>query len=357
MTFHVLISCPSLDVKTNVSGIAALVRPLVLGYPTVFYHLCVGTPDGRKGALDRALYLLKAIRGLIIFATSRTVSNKRFHLNTAADTPSLFRDVILLGIARILCLRVVVHFHGGKWITTPHCPWFAMVLVRVLCNWGNSCVVLGLDEADILRDKFGVLRAITILPNFVSPDFVCEPKSQTKVPLTMLFLGRFVGSKLVDKLPDLLRMILVRVPGSQMIVCGDGPLREQLLADFSKLPSSAWSYRGVVSGAEKIDVLRQADIFILPSVTGEGMPIAMLEAMASGAIPVVTRLGAIPNVIKHAQNGFIAEPGDLEGFSNCVVDALTSPRREEVRRIAYDTALEYSIDVYRARLDVIYGSV
>lgn len=354
MNIRVLITSPSLDVNTNVSGIAALVRPLVDTFPDVYLHLCVGTPDGRKSALNRVFYLTKAIAGLVGFAFS--AGDKRCHLNTAADTPSLLRDVVLLNIARVVGLKVVVHFHGGKWITTPACPWFAQVLVRSLCNGGQACVVLGAEEAAILRDRFGVSRAVKVLPNYVSPEFVCEPREFVKQPLTLLFLGRLVESKSVDQLANLLRQVLKRVPAARLVVCGDGPLRGRLLNDLAVLPDNSWCYKGVVSGAEKLDALRQADVFILPSITGEGMPIAMLEAMATSAIPVVTWLGAIPSVVTQARNGFIAQPGDLDEFASCVVLALTTPNREHIRRAAYETSLDFSLNVYRDRLDVIYDA-
>lgn len=353
MKHRILVTAPSLSIKTNVSGISALVRPLVNNFPDVFFHLYVGTPDGRKGILNRVLYLFKALGGLVSFSFSG--GSKRFHLNTAADTPSLCRDVVLLILARILLLRVVVHFHGGKWITTPGCPKFARVLVRALCNGGQACVVLGLDEATVLREKFGVTRSITVLPNYVSPEFICEPNVADKEPLSMLFLGRLVESKTVDKLAELLRKVLDHVPDARLIVCGDGPLRERLLGDLASLPEKSWIYRGVVSGAAKLDVLRKADVYILPSVTGEGMPIAMLEAMACGAIPVVTRLGAIPSVIRHGENGFIADPGDIDGFVECSIKALTADFREILRVCSFETSLSFSIEAYRQRLDAIYS--
>lgn len=349
---YVLIACPSLDVKTNVSGISALVGPLVVNYPERFIHLCVGTPDASKSVINRIYFLLNAFWGLIKFALSSGV--KRFHLNTAADTPSLVRDILLFILARILFIPVVVHFHGGKWITTPDCPRFARFLVWALATWGRACVVLGQAEAYILKNKFHVSRPISILPNYVSPEYICDPQCSTKEPLTVLFLGRLVESKSVDKLAYLFGLVLERVPNSRLIICGDGPLRENLLNDLQKLPANSWVYKGVVSGKAKLDVLRSADVYILPSVTGEGMPIAMLEAMACGAIPVVTRLGAIASVIESGVNGYLVEPGDFMGFVNSVIDALSSVEREILRVNAYKTSFSYSISTYKIQLEEIY---
>jgi glycosyltransferase involved in cell wall biosynthesis len=356
MKKQILISSPSLDVNKNVSGISALVRPLIENYPELFRQLEVGTPDDKKGFVSRFLYLVASIFGIIKFGAIVN-GDRRFHLNTAADNPSLFRDSILLVVARVLLLRTVVQFHGGKWITTAESPLYAWLLIRFLCTVGHRCVVLGPDEVDTLREKFGVQRQIDILPNYVNPEYVCDVNKLKKIPFTFLFLGRLVESKSVDKLREILQLVLTKVPNAQLLVCGDGPMRAHVLKDLSPFPSSSWKYLGVVSGERKKQILLDADVFILPSVTGEGMPIAMLEAMASGAIPVVTKLGAIGDVVDgEKNNGYISQSGDINAFANNVINSFISSDRESMRSNAINTGVGYSLVAYKKRLlEIYYG--
>jgi glycosyltransferase involved in cell wall biosynthesis len=83
--------------------------------------------------------------------------------------------------------------------------------------------------------------------------------------------------------------------------------------------------------------LRKMDLFVLPSLYGEGMPMVVLEAMAN-AIPVVaTRVEGIPEVIRDDLDGLIVEPGDPEQLANRLQVVLGDPQRwEMMSRSSYD---------------------
>ena len=70
--------------------------------------------------------------------------------------------------------------------------------------------------------------------------------------------------------------------------------------------------------------MKEADIFVLSSKS-EGLPVAMLEAMAAGSIVVSTRVGAVPGVIRHRDTGFLVDPEDPA--------ALATLLEEVVRRL------------------------
>ncbi len=74
-------------------------------------------------------------------------------------------------------------------------------------------------------------------------------------------------------------------------------------------------------GSERIDILRffqMADIFALPSFV-EGLPIALLEAMATGLPSISTNVNAIPEAICHLVTGVLVEPGDPEGLAESIL--------------------------------------
>lgn len=356
----ILISAPSLDVSINVSGISALVGPLIEKYPSQFEHLIVGTPDSSKSLFSRLLYLFLAIFRLFIFSLSPGC--KIFHLNTSADTPAIVRDFFLFLTAKIVRLDVVVHFHGGFWLTAAKVPWFILSIVSFVINRANCCVVLGADEISNLREKFFIKREIVPLPNYVADEYFFEKNHEADVRgregLNIVFLGRLVESKSIDKIPYLVKRAIDLSSQVHFHICGDGPLRQKMIEDLGSIPRRYWTYCGVVSGDAKLEVLRRADIFILPSRSGEGMPIAMLEAMASSAIPVVTKLGAISDVIVDGVNGYMAVAGDFDDFSNKLSKAIASALEEgDVGRDAYLTAKKYDFQAYVHRLNNIYSII
>jgi glycosyltransferase involved in cell wall biosynthesis len=78
--------------------------------------------------------------------------------------------------------------------------------------------------------------------------------------------------------------------------------------------------------------LARSDVFVLPSLA-EGIPVVLMEAMASGVPCVTTPVNGIPELIQHDRNGLLATPGD--------VDALTL----QLRRVIEDAGLRQRLSV------------
>jgi glycosyltransferase involved in cell wall biosynthesis len=68
------------------------------------------------------------------------------------------------------------------------------------------------------------------------------------------------------------------------------------------------------------------DIFVLPSLN-EGLPMTILEAMAASKPVVATRVGAIPKVINHGENGLLVDPKDTDGLRDALGSLLSDPGR------------------------------
>src|SRR4029079_8059166 len=81
--------------------------------------------------------------------------------------------------------------------------------------------------------------------------------------------------------------------------------------------ASRVSFAGGVFGADKVSLFAQAEVFILPSYS-EGLPYALLEAMAAGIPVVATPVGAIPDVISHGTHGFLVPPRDGKAIAEAI---------------------------------------
>ena len=115
---------------------------------------------------------------------------------------------------------------------------------------------------------------------------------------------------------------------------------------------------GPKMGSDKQVFLDRAAIFCLPSYD-EGLPMSMLEAMAAGIPVVMTRVGAIPEVIEDGVNGLLYDAGDTDALSACLVTLLSDD--EQARGIGdrgrETVAAEYSIAVAVRRLLDLYRSI
>ncbi len=153
-----------------------------------------------------------------------------------------------------------------------------------------------------------------------------------------------VGSLVVEKghlyLLEAARQILDNVKGLKFLIIGDGPLRKALEEKSGELGIK----KDVIFTGQRKDIpelLTAMDIFVLPSIK-EGLPVALLEAMAAKRPIVATRVGAIPRVIQSEDIGILVEPKDISGLRDALASLIDDPERmnllarEGFRRVSMD---------------------
>ena len=109
-----------------------------------------------------------------------------------------------------------------------------------------------------------------------------------------------------------------------LVVVGDGPQREALERQAASLGLGA---RVRFAGQQR-DVaawLASLDVFVLPSTANEGVPQALLQAMASGVACVTTNAGAIPEVARDGETALVVPPGDSAALSAAIGRLLGDP--------------------------------
>jgi glycosyltransferase involved in cell wall biosynthesis len=118
------------------------------------------------------------------------------------------------------------------------------------------------------------------------------------------------------------------------------------------------TFPGWVDREAAHDLLRRADIMLLPS-RAEGLPIAILEALALGTPTVTTPVGAIPEVLEDGVHALLVEPGDAAGLARAIERLLTGKVDPETLsrngRALYQQ--EFAIGRYCDRLIEIYRTV
>ena len=130
-------------------------------------------------------------------------------------------------------------------------------------------------------------------------------------PFTLGFLGRFSP----EKKPEDFISVLTHLPEARGILCGFGLIKEDLIKQANSLGVS--SRLDVCALKDVLDFYKQIDLLVVPSRV-EGLPLVLLEAMALGIPCVATPVGAIPEVVKNAENGYLFEVGNLEALASQV---------------------------------------
>jgi glycosyltransferase involved in cell wall biosynthesis len=126
----------------------------------------------------------------------------------------------------------------------------------------------------------------------------------------VVFVGRLEAQKGVN-------ILLAAMDGldEQLIVVGDGSERDRLEAKAVDLDVAA-EFVGEVPPEAVAEQLRRGKLFVLPSVRGEGLPNAMLEAMAVGLPVVVTDTGGVADGVREGETGYVVDPNDVEQLRN-----------------------------------------
>ncbi len=96
--------------------------------------------------------------------------------------------------------------------------------------------------------------------------------------------------------------------------------------------------------------LKKMDIFVLPSLAGEGMPMVILEAMAAGVPVISSGIEGIPEIIRHQKEGLLVEPGNSRSLTDALKQIMQSKIKwPTVRENAFRRQLQFYTDLRMAR--------
>ncbi len=184
----------------------------------------------------------------------------------------------------------------------------------------------------LVRD--GVLQAFTQKISIMSPSvrvgqFPYATRESDAPRVT--FVGRMdkhSNWKGVDVLIRAFARVSQKIPEATLELVGDGDALSQHRALAESLGvADRVVISGVLTGDALAEAYRRATLVVLPSLTdAESFGMTLVEAMATGRPVIGSRVGGIPTVITHQQNGLLVPPGDIVELSNAILRILTHPK-------------------------------
>ena len=228
-------------------------------------------------------------------------------------------------------------------------------LVRWMQSRRQRWVAVSEHNRQLLAESFGMpTEEITLiyngapaLPPTASMESAAGLRSSVRARLgvgndtsILLTVGRLDDQKGHRQIVEALPRLLSERPDLVLAWAGDGPLRQALAADLRRLGLDSHvlilGQRNDVS-----DLLRAADLFLFPSLF-EGLPFALLEAMAHGLPVVASDAASIPEIVHDGVHGLLFSAGDVPEMAEKVLWALGHPRemaematRASVRRLDF----------------------
>lgn len=232
---------------------------------------------------------------------------------------SFWRKAIFLLMGRLAGVPVVIHLHGSEFAVFygASSGWVKWV-IRSACDHASAVVVLSESWRQFVS---GLTKTqVVVIGNFVTDRYDPDRAGRSRNPRSVLFLGQFGARKGIYDLLTAFVEVRKRVPQAVLYCGGNGEV-DKVRATVGELGLEEWVHvPGWVSGDEKLDLMHQCGIFVLPSYN-EGLPMAIIEAMSFSMAVVSTTVGGIPELVDD-DNGALVTPGDQAQLASTLVKLL-----------------------------------
>ncbi len=304
------------------------------------------------------------IRGALVFAAAMArfcFAAKRgridvVHINLASGG-SAYRKAFLGLCAKRLGIPYVVHVHSGRFdrFWSAAGPRLAGAIDRLFAE-SSAIIVLGRYWADFVTRRVpSASGKIVVLSNATlpqSPPREVAPNGQVRIT----FLGKLGPNKGTPLLLEALARLRDE-PNWTATIAGNGAVEESRAAAARHRIADRVAFPGWLDARAAGELLRQTDIFVLPSLS-EGLPMAILEAFAWGTAVVATPVGCVPEVVEHERNGLIVPVGDGLELTNALRRLVQDAglRRSLGDAARQDHANRFDINVYMPRLAAVWRS-
>ncbi len=269
-------------------------------------------PPGARGFLKQMAYLAEAL-----------VLARFLHIERIDHLHSHFADLctnVAMLAATLSDIPFSYTLHGPAEIYEPE-KWALRTktaraaFVACISHFARSQAMYFSDPA-----HWGKLK---IIHCGVVPEHYNHPPTAKRAGLHLVFVGRLTPIKGLRILLEALVRARESRPDLHLTLIGDGEDRVHLEALAARL-GAAVVFAGYRSQGEIARLLSEADALVLPSFA-EGLPVVLMEAMASGRPVIATRVGGISELVEDGVSGLLVPPGDVESLAQGICRIADDP--------------------------------
>lgn len=207
----------------------------------------------------------------------------------------------------------------------------ALVLIRGLAAQPTTLILAeNTDDLNWLIGRAAWIdqqRTVIIPGAGVDPNDFPPLPQPNNTPPTIAFVGRMIHSKGVGVLVEAYQHVRSRGLGVRLDLYGDpdpgntSAIAPDLLAQWQQIDGITWHGRT----NDIVSVWRHADICVVPSLGGEGMPRAMLEAAACARPLIVTEVPGLRHFVRHGVEGLVVLPDDSSALAEAIAQLIAAP--------------------------------
>jgi len=279
-----------------------------------------------------------------------------FHVHFASRGSTLRKCIVSLMVLRASG-RLVLHAHGGGFDHFfSNLPKPLQDRVAGIFRRSHGFVVLSSQWQEFYATRLALRRdRIQVMVNPTNPPNLVPDRSG-RDSVQFLFLGRINDPKGAFELLDAYRALpATSRTAARLVFAGDGQVEELQRRAVGIGPDvvvHSWLDR-----EERDHLLAASDVLVLPS-HHEGVPMAILEAMAYGLPVIATPVGGIPDVIRHGREGLLVEVGNRGALTAALARMVAEPAlRMSLGRRARATAESLDVTSYGQRLLDFYRTI
>ena len=227
------------------------------------------------------------------------------------------------------------------------------MLMRLLYKTGRAVPVgISAEIRALTEDFYHPKSGTELIYNPVDVNRFASAEAERGEGFSVINVGRLSEQKNQKLLIRAFSMLHKQNGSARLTILGDGPLRHELEKTIAEEGlEEAVRLEGNVTDTEKY--YAKADLFVLSSVY-EGLPLAVLEAMAASLPIVSTDVGGVRDIVK--ENGILTENGSCEQLYEAMLDLMEHPeKRLEMGRRSFDEVLKYDSSVTAGLYAGLYG--
>lgn len=306
--------------------------------------------------------LFKGISGYIQFIKV-LLTNKPdiVHIHSSFG-PSFYRKMPFIYMASWAKIPIVNHIHGADfdefYVNASESKKKKIKKIYEKCS-----VLIALSEE--WKERLSQIVSpskISIIENYsILHEDAVKQRLERKCNNTVLFLGELGRRKGCYDIPEVIRKVKEDIPDVKFVLAGAGSEADEKaikkLIDRENVSDNV-EFPGWVRGDTKDKLLREADVFFLPSYN-EGMPMSVLDAMGYGLPVVSTNVGGIPKIVHDGENGYCCKAGDVDVMSKSIVNLLIdkSQREKAAEKSISIVNAKYSLEAHISCMEDVYEKV
>ncbi len=260
----------------------------------------------------------------------------------ATHVHSTYCSSVALLLGRVSGLEVSLSIHGSGEFENPG-PFRLRekireaAFVRAISRFGMSQIMKHSDPPE--------WRKIELARLGVDPKKGAPGRRERSGPFRLLTVGQLAAAKGQHVLLEAMERLVAEGLDVELRLVGDGPLRGSL---EERVAASGLAgrvrFEGYRHNAEVLRMYGDADAFVLPSFA-EGIPVVLMEAMASGTPCVASRITGIPELIEDGVSGLLVTPADASALAQAIQLLIGDPEKAERMGLAGRRRVEAEYDL------------